>query len=126
MDFLPPKDLEDFIITEVLRPELDRMIAEGQRFDVATTFVANKQRRDSHSLGTPKKALPATMTVRCHKSQIAGRSELTCDFVAEPTTPSGEGKSWRLTASVLKDERGFYLTCHRISPFHDATDDAQP
>lgn len=120
MDFLPPKDLEDFIITEVLRTEIDQMMEDGQRFDVTTTFVAHHQRRGSHSLDTTRRASPATMTVRCRKSDIAGWSDLVCDFAAEPTTPSGTGKYWRLTASVRQDEKGFYLTRRQFSPSRDA------
>lgn len=119
MDFLPPNDLEDFIITEVLRAEVDQMMVCGQRFDVATKFVAHNQCRGSHSLGTTRRALPATITVRCRKSAIAGWCDLICDFAAEHISPSGTGIYWSLTASVRRDERGYYLTRRQFTPLHD-------
>lgn len=120
MDFLPPQDLEEFIITEVLRAEVEQMFEDGQRFDVTTAFVAHNQRRGSHSLGTTRRASPATMTVRCRKSYIAGGSDLICDFAAE-TTSSGTGRFWRLTASIRKDEKGYYLTRRQFTSFHEAS-----
>lgn len=98
MDFLPSKDLEDFIISEVLRKEIDQMMAEGHRFDIATTFVADKQHRTSHSLGTTRRATPATLIVRCRRSDIADWSDLVCDFDSNPTTSLAKRVSWRLTA----------------------------
>jgi hypothetical protein len=110
MDFLPSKDLEDFIISEVLRKEIDQMMAEGHRFDIATTFVADKQHRTSHSLGTTRRATPATLIVRCRRSDIADWSDLVCDFDSNPTTSLAKRVSWRLTAGVRRDEKGYYLT----------------
>jgi hypothetical protein len=106
----------------VLRPKIDDLVDRGIRVDVSTEFVTDHTRHPNRSLGTTRRAIPASLTIACVRLEHATWTDLVCDFrpaseiVADPSVAA-----WRFTARVQRDEKGYYTSREAVAPLVDTT-----
>ena len=121
-EILPEDDLAKFILTEVVRPQLDTFLDRGIPVEARTVFVAGNQRRNGPTLGAVKRVTPLQVEIRCvgrsgkisdgtaARSPGAHFTQVHCQCrLVEWPPPAGAPLEWDLNCVVHRDGKGLYV-----------------
>ena len=116
-EIFPPRDVSGFLVTEVLRPQIDGHRDQGTPIAAQTVFVANSECRPGPILGAVGKAVLTTIYVHCHL--LFGDVLQARCYHRLMSPPKGQDAAfleWDLEVQVRRDERGLYSQNLRIHP----------
>ena len=112
-EFLPKRELEEFILVEVVRPQLEYHINRGVPVQAVIKFIAGKQIKNIKPMGALKRPVIIELELRLTKDRVGNiLFNLKTELIDSEDAGHGDALIWNFSETIKRDQKGYYLSYH--------------